>query len=374
MDKKVDIELVQLILIGAVILIFSVAFILVRNYNLLWGIIPSGLFTMLVILIPYLHQKKGRDIKGIIVFKKRKGDMVKYIQSSIKTSSSISMLGINLQDILGDYTFRQALQENTKKPHKKLRVCVLRPVKSEIFSKRILDEVFGEYFINQKESVKVENRKMEYSTDMADYKHRVQYTIDKIEAASRLLMELERKKQEFKQWDIELRYIDKSYILNSIIIMDNKMLVVDYLHRRGSECPLIVLDRRNETWQAYVNEFEIMWNLAEPVDLSSNDGKLVEITKKTIEKQILNRQTGWIRWRRVRVSLENQNKLICEADVENMTDHYAECIIYIQLQNDYPERIEMRFHLTPQKSETLVLKKDLVSKYSGIYAIEVDEE
>lgn len=90
-------------------------------------------------------------------------------------------------------------------------------------------------------------------------------------------------------------------------------------------------------------------------------------------KIIENIQTGWVKWQKVKVSIEDK-QLICESNVENLSEKRPTCIVYIQLKNKELEKIELRFYLEPNKSETVTLTKDLPHKYNSIESIEVDEE
>lgn len=59
---------------------------------------------------------------------------------------------------------------------------------------------------------------------------------------------------------IKLKYVDSTYILNSIIIVGDKTVVVDYLHQRGSGSPIFVL-KGNPVCESYQREFDRMWEI-----------------------------------------------------------------------------------------------------------------
>ena len=75
-----------------------------------------------------------------------------------------------------------------------------------------------------------------------------------------------RKLESFKS--LRLKYIDRTYILDSIIRVDRKIIVIDYLHKSGSGTPFYIL-REGEIFNAYKKEFETVWNKAIEVNLEN---------------------------------------------------------------------------------------------------------
>ncbi|MFA7419578.1 MAG: hypothetical protein WCZ90_07815 [Melioribacteraceae bacterium] len=363
-------EWIQFLLVILITTVFFFAFHEWGKWETMWSTLFSGSSSALIIVFPFLWKKLGRSRKGVKALQKRKGDMVKHIRKSVESSSSISMAGINLQDILGDYHFRQALKKNSGESKRKLRVCMLYPSLSNDFLKiRMKDELFGENYIMQKDD-ESSTMNIGYGYEGGAYQHKLQYTIDKIEAATRQLAELQNK----KICDIELRYLNKTYLLNSIIILESEMLIVDYLHRRGSECPMIILNKKSEAWQSYNDEFEILWRLADKYDFSQIDQKSEVNQDYPLAKELFNQQTGWIKWEKVKIYVDVGNRLTCEVAAENLTENRATCLVYVQLRNKTIDKYVFKFYLESKKNEIVNLNQVLNKEYSEIYSIEVDEE
>ena len=74
---------------------------------------------------------------------------------------------------------------------------------------------------------------------------------------------------------------------------------------------------------------------------------------------------------KVKVYLQNHDKLICEAEVESLSNHYLTCIFYLILKNSKFKKVILKFDLTPYKSENITLTKELTENYTQIESVEV---
>jgi hypothetical protein len=92
------------------------------------------------------------------------------------------------------------------------------------------------------------------------------------------------------------------------------------------------------------------------------------------EKSEIDLQTGWIKWRTVKVILQTPRLLICEVNVENLSKYTPSGIVKVTLGEKELTKTTFKFWLKPSSIENLRLSKDLSIECTKIVNIIVDEE
>lgn len=92
------------------------------------------------------------------------------------------------------------------------------------------------------------------------------------------------------------------------------------------------------------------------------------------EKSLMNLQTGWIKWQSVKVILETERLLICEVNVENVSEYCPSGIVKVTLGGKESIEEVFKFELKPLSTENIALRKDLPLACDKIIDVIIDEE
>jgi hypothetical protein len=207
---------------------------------LMGGTVP--LLTNLMLLI-YAYIMRHKDIRGVLkVVLRDRGLIFDTIEKDLQNAKSIQILGnILYRDLFGIDEFNKIL-EGRANDDLKVNICLYKP-DNQFLKIRALDE------IDRKEKSKEEIEKTS-KENLDRMNAEIGWTLDKIKSLKKKLKE-----------KIDIKFINSTYILDSIILVDDKkVVVVDYLHQRGRGSPVFIL-KDNPVCKAYRDEFNRMWEL-----------------------------------------------------------------------------------------------------------------
>lgn len=172
----------------------------------------------------------------------------------MKNAKNVKMLGIILyKDWFNNSNFknmfREAIQEDKKRVFK---FIFLKPFDS-----------YPDQFANAKGSPILKRRIIDESLNS---KSRLKDKAAKMNSEIRLglnfLSEFATNNPEKRNTVLNVKLINKTYITCSIIIVDNLIYAIHYLHKSGADgSPVIIIENQNKKlFQIYNEEFETIWN------------------------------------------------------------------------------------------------------------------
>lgn len=206
---------------------------------LMGGTVP--LLTNVMLLI-YAYIIRHKDIRGVLKVVLREKELIfDSIEKDLKKAKSIQILGNILYRDLFAVDELNRILEGRASDDLKVRICLYKP-DNQFLELRALDEV------ERKEKSKEEIGK-NGKENLARMNAEIGRTLNKIKSLKKKLKE-----------KIDIKFIDSTYILDSIILVDDKVVVVDYLHQTGKGSPIFVL-KGNPVCEAYQREFEMMWDI-----------------------------------------------------------------------------------------------------------------
>jgi len=210
---------------------------------LIGGVVP---FLSSVILLLYDYRSRQKAIRGVIkVMLREAGIIFEVIKKDLKSAKSIHIVGnILYRDLFGEEKFNKILEERANDDFE-IKICLYKP-NNQYLRMRASDEITNYRIGRQHNNVK-------------DVEQTGKENIERMNAEiCRTLVKIQNLNLKLKR-KIEVKYIEWTYILDSIIIIDEKIVVVDYLHQTGRGSPVFVL-KSSPVCEAYRKEFERMWN------------------------------------------------------------------------------------------------------------------
>ena len=222
--------------------------ILLHNLNLGLPFLIGGIIPLMTNGVPLLLFYLGRQkaIRGVLkVMTREEGVIFEAIEKDLKSAKSIQIVGnILYRDLFGVEKFNKILEGRANDDFK-IKICLYKP-DNQYLRIRSSDEI-----VNHRIEIRGENRddiEQKAKANFGRMNAEIGETLDKIKNLKKKLKE-----------KLKVKLIDWTYILDSIIIIDDKIIVVDYLHQRGRGSPVFVL-KDNPVCKAYQKEFERIWN------------------------------------------------------------------------------------------------------------------
>lgn len=242
---QTSISLHKLYIFGSMTIVGIILFFFAQDVIIAPGLIIGGLIAFITEASTPLTKflNRWKEINEIESAGVRHGDIIsKKVIQWLDGSKQVDFMGNILSDVFEGPVGRALKEELNRREDKllEIRVCIYEPSPENHF---LLHRAEDEY-----EDVN--------STLEDQIKHLVTYGTQ--------VKEKLRKLESFKS--LELRYVDSTYILNSIIRIDNRMIILDYLHRSGSGTPFYVL-KEGEIFNIYKKEFDVIWKKSHKVDL-----------------------------------------------------------------------------------------------------------
>jgi len=235
--------------------------------------------------IPFLRHyfREIRDIKGVEkVVLRTTGDIFDYLMPDLETSSSISVLGNTLHADVFSGPFYDALSRKKNDRELNLRICMYSPkVDNEFLQQRASDEVFDD-MCRLELAMRGKSSPQEIDLEIDKlYKQSLKHMMDYLNSTARSIRILA--KDDHLGDRLQVGLVDSTYILDSIIIAGDKVVVVDYLHRSGKGTPVIVM-KGSPVSQAYRDEFERLWQLSQKVrndniEIGTDQGSLAKLLR-----------------------------------------------------------------------------------------------
>ncbi|MBI1804987.1 MAG: hypothetical protein HY033_06970 [Ignavibacteriae bacterium] len=233
-----------------------------------WGIVFGSFVSLTPIVVPFVIRKLRRalDIRGVIKVVQRRDPLYTYLEPEAEYCNKISLLGnVLCRDIFGQSEFRELLLKNQSNELFSCRVCIYSPTTNNTFLRqRSEDEVANKIIEVAVDTTKSQSDKDSILKELID--DRLQHNIEQIGETVRIVKELQGGTQTEKGLGdkLKVRFVHNTYILDSILIADDKVVVCDYLHRSGRYTPVLVLTN-SPVADKYKEEFEMVWSFANDV-------------------------------------------------------------------------------------------------------------
>ena len=225
------------------------------------GMTPTA-FVSLIPLVVFFFAKKlerMRDIEGVLKVALRKEPLFHYLKPELEKGKEICLLGTILQkDFFRQVEFIDIIRKKKDIEGFKLHVCIYSPSNyNQYLDLSVRDqnaEAINQHLSDQSLTPKQKNSNIKKL--IQQHKDRMTTNIkDVIDTISLLKKEVTELKDK-----IEIRTTDSNYILDSILIVGDKVVVCDYLHQRQKH-PFFVL-KGGPVSEIYKKDFERVWNLA----------------------------------------------------------------------------------------------------------------
>lgn len=253
-------SVIQIIIMSAITIVGFVLAAFGGKSDLGWGITGTALVSMSTVFVPFMVRRlrEARDLRGVIKVVTRAEAIFTYLMPELQGAVQICLLGnALLADVFNHYRFREIVKAKKSTEDFKLRVCIYSPDKNnEFLRKRAKDEVTDQII-----SLKMLPQDQKDAEEKKLVQSRLGHLIRSIEGTRSYISELKHCLGE----KLELRMIDKTYVLDSILIADEKIVVCDYVHQSGRSTPVLVL-KGSPAGEQYKREFERIWSLAKTVD------------------------------------------------------------------------------------------------------------
>ncbi|MGD0338655.1 MAG: hypothetical protein ABSB78_07675 [Bacteroidota bacterium] len=245
-----------LLIIGLIFLFFVPGW---RDIGI--GMAPTA-FIALIPLVGFFIVKKlerMRDVEGVLKVALRKEPLFNYLKPELENEKEICLLGSILQkDFFRQIGFKEIMIKRKDIEGFKLRLCIYSPSdRNEYLELSIRDqnsEEINQYLRDQ--SLTQKQRIGKINKLIQKHKNRmitnINDVLDTIGLLKREVTELKDK--------IEIRTTNSNYILDSILIVGNKVVICDYLHQRENH-PFFVL-KSGPVSEIYKKDFERVWSLA----------------------------------------------------------------------------------------------------------------
>ncbi len=178
-------------------------------------------------------------------------------KKKINDSKQLYFMGNILRDWIKDIS--STLEKKIKNADCDIRILILDP-EGDSLKNRAFDEA-------------CENLPGDDVVTLSKMKEKVADEISRMQA---LIKPVQKMLNMLKNKDenncLKVKLVNRSYITSSVLIIDEDMIVINYLHQTGSNSPLMEINGKNKKYyDLYKKEFDRVWKVSKSYDFKSND-------------------------------------------------------------------------------------------------------
>jgi hypothetical protein len=239
---------------------FIVWFFIPDGKNIGMGIVPTALVSLIPTAVFFLAKKleRMRDVEGVLKVALRKESLLNYLKPEIEKENEISLLGSILKkDFFRNPHFIEIVKRKKGEKDFKLRVCVYTPSNQNEYLRISVKDQNSDHISRIIKSTPMQDQKNDEIAKEIEY--HTNRMITDINDVLKTIQQMKTDIPELKD-KIEIRTTNDNYILDSILIVGDKVVVCDYLHKREDH-PFFVL-KGGPVSEIYKRDFERVWNLS----------------------------------------------------------------------------------------------------------------